>query len=134
MLPTGPSFNATWFIEQNLVPLLCLMHSSRMAHGPDPTQRTLVVQIDTASAHNARVTQNFFEHKPLERLPHPPDSPDIFPSDFDLFKKVKNALIGQEISDGMDLLEVVTEILSAICHDELQAVFRSWIGLSGCTP
>jgi hypothetical protein len=40
---------------------------------------------------------------------------------------VKNALIGREISDEIDLLEVVTEILSGISHDELQAVFRSWV-------
>jgi hypothetical protein len=45
---------------------------------------------------------------------------------------VKNALIGQEISDEIDLLVVVTEILSGISHDELQAVFRSWVGLSVC--
>jgi transposase len=71
-----------------------------MAHGPDPTHRKLVVHIDidNASAHKARVTQNFFEHNPLKRLPHPPCSPDISPSDldFDPFGKVKNALIGPE--------------------------------------
>jgi hypothetical protein len=39
---------------------------------------------------------------------------------------VKNALIAPEFSDEIDLLEVVTEILSSISHDELQAVFRSW--------
>jgi hypothetical protein len=45
---------------------------------------------------------------------------------FDPSGKVKNALIGREISDEIDLLEVVTEILSAISHDESQAVFGSW--------
>jgi hypothetical protein len=44
---------------------------------------------------------------------------------FDLLGKVKNVLIGREISDEIDLLEVVTEILSGISHDELQAVVRS---------
>jgi hypothetical protein len=39
---------------------------------------------------------------------------------------VKNALFGPEISDEIDVPEVVTEILSGISHDELQAVFRSW--------
>jgi hypothetical protein len=73
------------------------------------------------------VTQNFLEHNPLQRLPHPPYSPDISPSDFYLFGKVTNALIGREISDQIDLLEVVTEILSGISHDELQAVFHSWV-------
>jgi hypothetical protein len=37
-------------------------------NGRDPTQRQLVlyVNIDNASAHNARVTQNFFEHQSVE--------------------------------------------------------------------
>jgi transposase len=80
-----------------------------------------------AAAYNARVTENFLKHNPLKRLPNPPYSPDISPSDFYLFGKVKKALIGQEISDKIDLLEVVTEILTGISHDELQAVFRSWV-------
>jgi transposase len=89
-----------------------------MAHGLDPTQRKFVVHvdidIDNGSTHNARVRQNIFEHNPLKTLRHPPYSPDISPSDlyFDLLGKVKNALIGREISDEVDLLEVVTEILS----------------------
>jgi transposase len=69
----------------------------------------LVVHIDNASARNVRVTQNFFEHNPLKRLPQPPYSPDISPSDFSLFEKVKNALIGQEIPDETALFEIVTE-------------------------
>jgi histone-lysine N-methyltransferase SETMAR len=134
MLPPRASFNATWFIEQNLVPLL----DAFFRNGPDPTQRKFVVHIDieNASAPNARVTQNFFEHNPLKRLPHPPYSPDISPSDFSfyLFRKVKNALIGREISDEIDLLEVVTEILSGIWRDEFHAIFRSWVRLSVCRP
>jgi cation transport regulator ChaB len=39
---------------------------------------------------------------------------------------VKDALIGREISDEVDLPEEVTEILSGISHDEFQAAFRSW--------
>jgi hypothetical protein len=90
LLPPGASVNATWFIEQNLAPLL----DASFPNGPDPTQRKLVVHVDNASAHNARVTQNFFEHSLLKRLPHPLYSPDISPSDFYLFGKVKDALIG----------------------------------------
>jgi hypothetical protein len=61
-----------------------------MACGLDPTQSKLVVHvdididIDNASAYNARVAENFFEQNPPKRLPHPPDSPDISPSDFDV--------------------------------------------------
>jgi hypothetical protein len=87
----------------------------------------LVIHIDNASAHNASVAQDFVEHNPLKRLPCPSYSPDISPSDFYLFGKMKNALIEGEVSDEIDLLEEVTEILSGISHDELQAIFRSWV-------
>jgi hypothetical protein len=87
----------------------------------------LVVHIDSASAQDARVIQNFFEHNSLKRLPQPPYSPDISPSDFYLFEKVKNALIGQEIPDEPALLEAVTEILGGFSGNELQVVFHNWI-------
>jgi hypothetical protein len=35
MLPSGVLFNATWFIEQNLVPLF----EAFFLNGPDPKQR-----------------------------------------------------------------------------------------------
>jgi hypothetical protein len=69
------------------------------------------------------MTQAFFGHKPLKKLPHPPCCPDIFPSDFYLFGKVKSALIGKEIPDEIDRLEAVTEILNGISGAELQRVF-----------
>jgi hypothetical protein len=87
----------------------------------------LVVHIDNASAHNAKVTQHFFERNPLKRLPQPPYSPDISPSDFYLFGKGKSALIGQEIPDETALFEAVTEILGGLSGHELQVVFRNWI-------
>jgi hypothetical protein len=40
---------------------------------------------------------------------------------------MKNVLIGPEISEEIDLLEVVTEILNGISHDELRAAFRNWV-------
>jgi hypothetical protein len=76
---------------------------------------------------DAKVTHNFFEHNPLNRLPPPRYSLDISPLDFDLFRKVKNTLIGQEIPDEIALLESATEILYGRSGNELQAVFRNWI-------
>jgi hypothetical protein len=89
--------------------------------------KKLMVHVDNAPAHNSRTTRNFLEHNPLKRLPHPTDSPDISPSDFCLFGKVKRTLIGQNIPDETSLLDAVTEILNGISTDELQRVFRSWI-------
>jgi hypothetical protein len=59
---------------------------------------------------------------------HPTFLPDISPSDFSLFGKVKNALIGREIPDEMDLLESIAGISNDLSNAELQRAFRSWIG------
>jgi hypothetical protein len=111
------------FIDQNSVPLVAKLFPRWW----NPGQRKLAVHIDNAPTHNSRMTRHFFETGPLNRLPHPPYSPDISPSDFYLFGKVKGALVGREIPDEVELLDAVIEILSGISHDELQAVFRNWI-------
>jgi hypothetical protein len=46
--------------------------------------------------------QNFFGHSPQKRLPHPSHSLNVSPSDFDLFEKVKSALIDRQIPDEID--------------------------------
>jgi hypothetical protein len=66
------------------------------------------------------MTQHFFGHNPPKRLPHIPYSPEISPSDFFLFGKVKSVLIGREIPDEIDLLEAVAEFLNGISGAQLQ--------------
>jgi hypothetical protein len=122
MLPLRVSFHASWSIDGNLVLLLEKLFRAKW----NGEQRELLVHTDNASAHNSGMTQNFFRHNPLTRLLHPPCSPDISPSDFYLFGKVKNALIVGEIPDEIDLLEAVTEALNGISGAELQCVFQSW--------
>jgi transposase len=71
------------------------------------------------------MTQNFFGNNPLNRLPLLPYSPDISPSDFYLFWKVKSALTRRETFNEIDLLEAITEIFNGISDAELQGVFQS---------
>jgi hypothetical protein len=121
MLPPGASFNASWFVDENLVPLL----DKFFAGGWDREQRKFVVHLDNAAAHNAKMTQGVFEYSPLKYLPQLPDSPDISPSDFCPFEKVKNTMIGQGILDEIWLLKIVIDILDRISGHEFQPVFRS---------
>jgi hypothetical protein len=57
----------------------------------------------------------------------PPYSPYIALSDFYLFGKVKNRLIGKSIQNEHELFLEVTEILRAIPTTELRNVFRNCI-------
>jgi hypothetical protein len=65
------------------------------------------------------MTQNHFGHNLLKRFPNPLYSPDISPSDFGLFGKVKVAMTARESSYEIDLLEAATEILNSISDAEL---------------
>jgi hypothetical protein len=73
------------------------------------------------------MTQNFFGHNPMKRFLYPLYFPDVSPSEFYLFRKVKHSLIGQEIPDEIDLLEVATQISNGIPDTELHRVFRNWV-------
>jgi hypothetical protein len=77
VLPPGESFNVLWFIDQNLVPLVQFL-----SIWLESNAKEWMVHGDNAPPHNSRMTRNVFEHNPLKRLPHPPYSPDISPSDF----------------------------------------------------
>jgi hypothetical protein len=122
ILPARHSFTAPWFIDQNLQPMI----DKFFQNGRRPGQRKLGVHVDNAAPHNARMTRNFFEHTPLNRSPDPPYSPEISPSDFYVFGKIKPQLIGHEIPDEINLCEAVSEILNAIFPAELQRVFHNW--------
>jgi hypothetical protein len=61
------------------------------------------------------------------RMPQPPYSPDLAPSDFYLFGTVKNRLEQIQASDADDFFEQLTEILNSISPEELERVFAAWI-------
>jgi hypothetical protein len=119
MLFPGTSFNESWFIDANLVPLIEKFFPARWS----ARQRKQGMHIDNARAHNSGIIQNFFGHNPLNRLLHLPYSPYISPHEFYLFGKVESALIGREILDEIDLLDAVTKILNSMSDAELQYVF-----------
>jgi hypothetical protein len=123
ILPKGASFNTAWFIDGNLLPL----RDQFFPGGRRPGQKKLMVHVDNASPHTAQMTRNFFMHNGFRKLAHPPSSADIAPSDFYLFGKVKNELIGKSNHDEHELFLEVTELLSAIPTTELRDVFRNWI-------
>jgi hypothetical protein len=90
-------------------------------------QRKLVVHVGNAPDYHSKVTYNFFEHSWLKKLPCPLYLPGISLLDLYLFGKIKSSLIGQQIPDEIDLIEIVTQFLDGISDEELQAVFHSWI-------
>jgi hypothetical protein len=63
----------------------------------------------------------------MYRTSYPPFSPDLAPSDFRLFGKLKTTPMGPVFSDENELFHGVRHVLSRILPDELEVVFANWL-------
>jgi hypothetical protein len=63
----------------------------------------------------------------MKKVPHPPSSPYLVPSNFYQFGKVKTALMAAEFETERDLFDGPIGVPSAIPRDELKAVFDEWL-------
>ena len=61
--------------------------------------------MDNATPHRDKATQNFAQKNGLSFSPHPAFSPDLAPSDFYLFGKVKDAIKGMEFESDIIILQ-----------------------------
>ncbi len=62
---------------------------------------------DNVTPHTAKVTKKLLEQFRWEVLSHPPQSPDLAPSDFHLFLHLKNHLAGKIFSDNDEVIKEV---------------------------
>ncbi|UYV71962.1 hypothetical protein LAZ67_9001366 [Cordylochernes scorpioides] len=97
LLKPGETVNTSRYEQQ--------MHSLREALNekrPELREKhnKLILQHDNAPAHNATVVKNTIKDLGWELLPHPPYSPDLAPSDYDLFTSLGHALKNQELSNS----------------------------------
>jgi hypothetical protein len=76
--------------------------------------KPLVVHVECRAIHTSGVTQRFMSEHQMSRMPKPPYSPDLAPSDFSLFSTVKNRLERIHTVDGDDLFGQLSETLQAI--------------------
>ena len=63
----------------------------------------------------------------LSQMPHPAYSPDLAPSDFYLFGRLKNNLLGKEFRTESELKQAVLDDLDKISYQELRRVFNNWV-------
>jgi hypothetical protein len=59
----------------------------------------------------------------MRRASQPPFSPDLAPSDFHLFGKLKTTLMGSVFENEQEPLDGFMRVLDRITGDELESVF-----------
>ena len=74
------------------------------------TRGVLLLQ-DNATAHTSQVVMTAATECGFEVLPHPPYSPDMAPSDFYLFPKLKSNLRGTQFGSKEGVIAAVNEYL-----------------------
>jgi hypothetical protein len=91
------------------------------------THRKKIVHPNNAGPHAAKCVKEYMDHNSLKSAPHPPDSPDLAPSDFYLFGYVNHQFQGHEYTEGAKLVSGISEIVNQIPTDTLVDVFDDWM-------
>jgi len=67
---------------------------------------------DNAPSHNATIVKQFLAQRKVTVLDHPPYLPDLAPTDYRLFRKVKSHLKGRLLDSISDIQKAVTSTLT----------------------
>ena len=86
----------------------------------------LILHHDNAPAYMALCVREFLATKQITVLEHPVYSPDLAPSDFFLFPKIKEILKGRHFDDNDDIRINTAAGLNAIPQNQLQNCFEGW--------
>jgi hypothetical protein len=63
----------------------------------------------------------------MRRAPQPPFSPDLAPSDFYLFGKLKTTLMELVFENEHEVSDGILKVLDRTTRDELESVFEEWV-------
>jgi len=122
-LKPGEKFNTTYFINDVIAEMFeVLRKQGRLKDKP-----WLRLHMDNARPHNSKDSTDFIERHKFVRMPHPPYSPDLAPSDFYLFGTIKDRLRSIQGHTAEELFQNVEEILNAISGEEIERVFLDWM-------
>ena len=85
-----------------------------------------ILHHDNAPVHTALPVREFLVTKQIIVLEHPAYSPDLAPSDFFLFQKIKEILKGIHFDNIDDIWSNTTAALKAIPQNQFQNCFEGW--------
>jgi histone-lysine N-methyltransferase SETMAR len=86
---------------------------------------------DNAPVHTAHIATTAARDCDFEVLPHPPYSPDLAPSDFYLFPKLKESITGRRYSSNEEIKTVVEGYFDNVSNtfflEGLQMLYKRWM-------
>ncbi|CAH1994311.1 unnamed protein product [Acanthoscelides obtectus] len=98
-------------------------HSAKSQQNPE---RRIILHQNNASSHTAKKARQYLTEENVELLDHPPDSPDLSPSDFFTFPKIKNRLRGQRFQSPEEAVDVFKNAVLDLPANEWNKCFENW--------
>ena len=121
-MPTGQTVNQVYNLE--VLEMLC--EKVRQKQPELSANNSWILHHDNAPAHTALSVREFLATKQITVLEHPAYSPDLAPSDFFLFPKIKEILKGRHFDDIDDIRRNTAAVLKAISQNQFQNCFEGW--------
>ncbi|KAJ4447750.1 hypothetical protein ANN_09758 [Periplaneta americana] len=121
-VPPGQTVNQHFYLDV----LRRLRESVRRKRPEMRRNGNWLLHHDNAPAHTALTVRQFLTNNNMVLVPHPPYSPDLTPSDFFLFPRMKKCLKGKRFSDVDDVKENKLTALNSILPQEFQHYFQQW--------
>ncbi|CAH2002088.1 unnamed protein product [Acanthoscelides obtectus] len=85
----------------------------------------IILHRDNASSHTAQKTRQYLTEENVELLDHPPYSPDLSPSDFFTFPKIKNSLRGQRFQSPEEAVDALKNAVLDLPANEWNKCFEN---------
>ncbi|CAH1985127.1 unnamed protein product [Acanthoscelides obtectus] len=89
-------------------------------------ERRIILHRDNGSSHTAQKTRQYLTEENVELLDHPPYGPDISPSDFITFPKIKNRLRGQRFQSPEEAVDAFKDAVLDLPANEKNKCFQNW--------
>ena len=120
IVPKGTAVNSVYILKV----LRSFMKKLRQKR-PRLAEQGFVFHWDNAPVHTAAAVREWFTANAIQRLEHPPYSPDLAPADFFLFPRVKEALAGHTLT--ADSLKTAWDgVTATITKEAFTAAFEKW--------
>ncbi|CAF1524417.1 unnamed protein product [Adineta ricciae] len=120
-LASGTSINGTYYRDECLKTLVRNLCEKR----PSAKTRGIQLHHDNARPHVSGIVLDYLREVKLNVMAHPPYSPDLAPSDFWLFTRLKRNL--GTYPDARSLARGITMELNSIPIEEYQKTCHKWI-------
>ena len=121
-VPTGQTVNHVYCLEV----LKRLREKVRWKRPELFASNLWVLHHDNPPVHTAMSAREFLASKQITVLEYPAYSPDLDPSDFSLFPKIKEILKGRHFDDNDDIRSNTTAALKAIPQNQFQNCYEGW--------